>query len=162
MQILWDGLELICPRCDFKTVYGKAFQMHIKTHEKNKCDICDYESSDRRNVNRHQRIVHSGKHKCTLCKKYFNSSSVLNSHMSKAHVVLEKFKREEPIYNCDKCNHKTKNKYNLRRHQARHSKPEKPAKICNICNQQFVKLSGLKKHTERNTCRYKDQIIITM
>ena len=159
-----------CIKCDKLFPSKKKLGIHkIQTHDmrKNTCHICSKEVIGKKNLSDHMRA-----HKkqpcqkcgnstmCTICKKYFNSSCMLDIHMSQCHTVKEKIKRKVPIYNCDKCDYSAKTKQNVTRHQLRHLKPEKPAIICNICNQHFDRPSKLKIHIE--SCKYKNQIFITM
>ena len=88
----------VCNFCNFKTFRRKVFKYHkcylhmkkkivkIKNEDVYKCDLCKYTTKKKAHFNRHESIVHSSKHKCTYCKKKFNSSTVLDRHVTNAHM----------------------------------------------------------------------------
>ena len=169
----------VCNFCNFKTFRRKVFKYHkcdlhmkkkivkIKNEDVYKCDLCKYTTKKKAHFNRHESIVHSSKHKCTYCKKKFNSSTVLDRHVTNAHMENGEIKLGPTIYNCDQCGYQNKQKYNVTRHQSIHTKPKtekraKPKKehSCQICSQKFCIKSRLKIHMQ--TCKYKDRIFISM
>ena len=86
----------------------------------------------------------------------------MNKHISSAHFEKEQIKVEPKIYYCDICDYKAKRKFDVKRHQTRHSntKPRKPEIFCEICNKKFSRNAKLNSHME--TCKYKDRIFISM
>ena len=167
-------LWLICTFCNFKTLDKPAFKNHIKKMHNNAClnieskekifgcDLCDYVSNDKRNTYKHKMRHSIIKHECTYCERKFNSLSVLNRHISHAHFEKKQINVEPKIYYCDICDYKTKKKFNVKKHQSRHSKtkPKKPEIFCEICNKKFSRIAKLNSHME--TCKYKDHIFISM
>ena len=93
---------LTCTSCEFKTFRKGIFKNHkcersineklnnrIKKDKEYRCDLCEYVTKVKANLNRHEKIVHySTKHKCTYCKKKFNSSTVLNKHVSTVRFTI--------------------------------------------------------------------------
>ena len=66
----------------------------------NRCNICDYTTSNRSDVKRHFEAVHEGKkpHKCSICNKSFSKKSSLKTHVESVH---ERKKQEK----CSICNY---------------------------------------------------------
>ena len=169
-----EKLWLICTFCNLKTLSKTDFKKHFKKMHNNEClnyeleekiyqcDLCDYVSNDRRNVHRHKMVHSIIKHECTYCERKFKSSFLLNKHISSAHFEKKQIKVEPKIYYCDICDYKAKRRFDVKRHQTRHSntKPRKPEIFCEICNKKFSRNAKLNSHME--TCKYKDHIFISM
>ena len=172
---------LACTSCELKTFCKRTFKSHkcernidrklnnrIKKDNEYRCDLCEYETKKKANFNRHEKIVHySTKHKCTYCKKKFNSSTVLNKHVSTVHMEKDEIKLgPTTIYNCDKCDYQSVSKFSVKRHQITHSKPKTEKHMrhkklsCQICDKKFNRNARLTRHLQ--TCKYKDRIFVSM
>ena len=82
-----------------------------------KCDLCDYSSSRKDNLNRHKKlrghateVSHDEGYKCPWCN-FRSNSIVLKQHINSVHS--SKLKQ----YKCDLCYYSSARKDNLTRHK---------------------------------------------
>ena len=96
--------------------------------EKKKCDICKKDLAVS-SVSRHMKDKHGGLYKCTICGKNYKTTTALESHQEKAHVV-----KTISNFECDFCNYKTMNKYYLNDHMKRqHAGAGSNSFVCSKC-----------------------------
>ena len=75
----------------------KKQKLERQTNGKFACEHCDFESVNRRNINRHNASVHLGvKYQCQECPKEYTSTALLKAHVNGKH--------RGQIYQCDQCN----------------------------------------------------------
>ena len=134
-----------------------------------KCDLCEYLSGYKSNLNRHKKIVH---HKikdfeCELCDYFCSSNGNLKIHMKQIHDKIKDIKCELCYYTCsqnntlkahmkqvhdkikdfkcDICDFTSSRNVALTRHtKSVHDKIKKYE--CKICDAKFSENSTLKKH----------------
>ena len=94
-----------CELCDFETTSKKDFCKHKKVHESNlkHCLFCTYTTQDSSNLKKHILNVHSdSKFSCNLCDKKFSRESSLSNHKEKSHSSKLKCDYCEKEYVCKK------------------------------------------------------------
>ena len=74
---------------------------------------------------------------CDQCDKTFSLKLGLAVHMREIHYGVEKFE-------CDKCEYKSKRKYEVQVHQAVHQ--QDPNLVCKLCSKIFSRKSNLETH----------------
>jgi len=165
----------VCTSCNFKTYQSYDFRRHNcewHIYKKSKremmkekeymCHLCEFVTKVKKNLNRHEVVVHySVKHNCSYCKKKFNSETVLNRHVTKAHMESGQIRKDPKVYYCGKCDYKSKTSLNVLRHQSTHSKPksEKKINICHLCSKEFKRVRNLRNHV-KSSC--KSRIFVSM
>ncbi|XP_055307489.1 oocyte zinc finger protein XlCOF28-like, partial [Sitodiplosis mosellana] len=109
-----------------------------KTNEKrHKCSLCEYQTSDKRNLKRHV-LKHTGEKPfpCCVCQKRFSTKQHLRSHM-KTHV-------DELPFRCEVCSKCFSQKINLNQHKKIHN-GERPFP-CSVCQKRFTQKRNLQSH----------------
>ncbi|XP_063050387.1 zinc finger protein 260-like [Engraulis encrasicolus] len=150
----------------------KPVKVKKKKDVAHKCSLCPKEFSYLSKLEKHFRIVHSGKkpYLCRHCPKRFSSHSNRKSHETHAHtdekpfeclVCQKTFKTKLILKNhesthsalkqftCTYCNKGFRRPDQLKVHIRRHT-GEKPH-MCSVCGASFVKSCGLTKHLRRHT-----------
>ena len=115
--------------------------------EKKKCDICKKDLAVS-SVSRHMKDKHGGLYKCTICGKNYKTTTALESHQEKAHVV-----KTISNFECDFCNYKTMNKYYLNDHMKRqHAGAGSNSFVCSKCfarkQNQYLLHKHMQQHVE--------------
>ena len=100
------------------------------------CDQCDFQSAERRHVQRHINTVHLGiKHACDECSKEYGDPHELKLHKKSAH--------EGVYYECGQCN-KT---FSLHRRLLQHEREHAGINTkCTQCDISFKSLNTLNYH----------------
>jgi uncharacterized Zn-finger protein len=114
------------------------------------CDVCDYSSYTRAQVETHSNTVHLGKKnfKCDICDKAFSEKGHLNVHVNSLHKKLTR-------HTCDLCDYSSYQRANLERHSlAVHHR--KKTFTCDICDKAFSVKSGLAGHVKRVHKQFKN------
>lgn len=106
-----------------------------------KCNICDKNFKNVKDMKEHQEIHSKKKFECELCKKKFSRKKYLNQHLNVHNGTL---------YHCSICEREFNNKSNLNKHCALHY--EKTFR-CHYCNKMFHTKQGLKKHSISKYCK---------
>jgi len=131
-----------CDVCG-KSVRTTSLKAHQQTHvTSNKtfpCEVCDYKTSLRGNLDIHMK-KHSDKknYQCTNCEKKFTWCSSLKSHMLAAHS------KKSHKFKCEICTHEFKDGSNLAQHMFTH-RVERPHN-CNKCGKGWIRADFLKNH----------------
>ena len=114
-----------------------SVQNEMKTF---KCDICEYNCSNRSNLKRHVASVHEeNKHfKCDFCNYTCSQKSDLKKHVKSVHEGKKHFK-------CDFCNSAFSQKSNLNTHIASVHEGKKSFK-CEFCGKSFSQKSKMIIH----------------
>jgi NAD-dependent SIR2 family protein deacetylase len=75
------------------------------------CDLCDFSSYYRSDLETHSKAVHLGKKEfmCDICDKAFSRNGVLTKHVNRIHKELKN-------YSCELCNFTTYTKCELEKH----------------------------------------------
>ena len=102
------------------------------------CKHCEYKSTIKQSVKRHELIEHKAMYNCTQCSLLTNSEDNLNSHIEGKHSVA--------AHSCSECAYTCTNKNNLRRHvETKHTDVRYPCPQCTWT----TKFQGqLLRHTE--------------
>jgi KRAB domain-containing zinc finger protein len=88
---------------------------HVNTVNKKltrySCDLCDYSSYHRSDLEAHSKAVHLGKKdfKCDICDKSFSWKSSITGHINRIHKNLKN-------YTCELCNYTSYSNYDLKKH----------------------------------------------
>ena len=126
-------------------LWSKLLEEHLKTHtgeKTNKCNQCDYSSSQAGNLRRHFKM-HSGE-KPNIC----NQCDFASSHTGNLGRHLKKHSGEKPN-KCNQCYYASSRAGNLKAHLKTHS-GEKPNK-CDQCVYASSDASNMRRHLERHT-----------
>ena len=125
-----------CNQCDFASSQAGNLRAHLKTHsgeKPNKCNQCDYASSHSGHLRTHMK-THSGdkSNKCNQCDYASSQASNLRTHL-KTHSG-EKPKK------CNQCDFASSRAGTLRRHfktQWRKVKQMRPMWLCIVSGKRF-------------------------
>ena len=115
----------------------------IPKSTKHNCDLCIFQSANKRSLERHIETIHDGKkrHQCSLCDASYNNKSLLDGHVQVVH--------EGKKFECTLCN---KGKYNQKRNLNLHIRTvhEGMGKKhpCTICSYRFSSSASLRRHVE--------------
>ena len=128
-----DGLKLDKP-ISREEKLGSNSQIDSNQYKNKalKCELCQYYSSHRGNLNVHIASVHEGKKpfKCEFCNHTCSQKGHLKTHIASVHERKKPFK-------CEKCNYCCSEKGNMRQHISSLHEGEKPFK-CEIFDDQFI------------------------
>ena len=130
-----ENAATTCKLCD-KTFTKKYLKAHIVSmHEKIrlKCDQCDYETSQRKYLNRHKSRRH-GVLKCDQCDKTFKKTS-LKVHIASVHEKIR--------FECDQCDYKAPVRQAITLHKM--SMHEGKFLKCDQCDKQFQIRNGKRR-----------------
>ena len=102
-----------CDYCEFRVASNKIMGIHNSTfHSKDakcSCEICGHQSSLKKGLARHKKIVHNGgKFPCRQCNYQVTAKENLAQHKRAVHDGVK--------YPCGQCNHQATSKGNLDRH----------------------------------------------
>ena len=117
------------------------------------CDRCDYVTSKKSNLKRHEELHGSGQwHTCELCKFQSKRKDNLKRHIEskhKANTVKRKIKNEQKVLkmlSCDQCSYKTIKTNHLKRHiTAKHTDLKFS---CNQCDFTSNRRDSVKRHEQ--------------
>ena len=113
--------------------------------EKKKCSICGKQLAPS-SVSRHMKDKHGGSHKCTICGKKYQTTTALENHQTKAHVV-----KIISYFECDFCEYKSMNKYYMTDHVKRqHAGDGSNSFVCSKCFTRKQNEHLLKKHMQEH------------
>ena len=102
-----------CSICHAKFGLNRSMKNHMKIHinEGILCNICDYSSIRKYDMERHIETVHEGikSFQCNVCGYKTGHKSHLNRHVEGVHEKIKPFK-------CDFCDYSTKEKRYLKSH----------------------------------------------
>ena len=106
-----------CNQCDFVSSQASNLRRHLKTHsgeKSNKCNQCDYASSYASHLRTHLKR-HSGEklNKCNQCDFASSRADTLRAHL--------KIHSGEKLNKCNQCGCASSNAGNSRRHLKTHS-----------------------------------------
>ena len=81
-----------------------------KSEKELKCIDCDYITSRKIDLKRHQEAIHKGvKHTCDMCGKHFTDKSNVAQHKKSIHLMQK--------YDCDLCGYKATTQGHLTVHK---------------------------------------------
>ena len=129
-----------CNQCDFTSSQAGDFRRHLKTHSReksNKYNQCGYASLNTSNLRKHLK-THSRENpnKCNQCNFASSQASNLRAHL--------KIHSGEKSNKCSQCDFASSRAGNLKRHLKTHS-GEKSNK-CNQCDFASFYASSLERH----------------
>ncbi|XP_069121026.1 PR domain zinc finger protein 12-like [Argopecten irradians] len=141
-DIYYRALRDIEPEEELLVWYGRSQNLYMGIPGPDLDDVSNIKGNnnklvdlDRRSDNEESEIT-SGKLRCVLCRRGFNSRSNLRSHM-RIHTL------EKP-FTCKFCNRRFSQSSTLRNHVRLHT-GEKPYR-CQICTNSYSQLAGLRAH----------------
>merc|ERR1712150_127470 len=144
-----------CDLCDFtnhnKYVLNRHRKDHYRVKDSFQCDSCDFHAINKATVKNHYDSIHLGiKYSCSVCPYMANSRPVLYSHVKREHKIQDKVEERQ----CRYCEHKSKNKRNLRLHEE--SIHEGKKHNCSECGKIYSQARGLSQHiaNEHKKVRY--------
>ena len=136
-----------CKDCSQEFSYYASFKSHrVLQHEAepSKCQLCEKTFTSKRQLKKHDSIVHEFKEKktikvkCNICKKNFLSKITLDQHVKVVH--------NDKVHKCETCD-KTFTFRALINHQRNvHQKKDKKPVLCIICNKILSTNDKLKRH----------------
>ena len=154
-----------CSKCEYRTYTVQNLQRHELKH-KLTCPICNEIFSQCRDLNKHMTRLHlpvPKPHNCSECDVSFPRQSLLVAHQA-THTSLKSFlcnvcdkcypsdfalrrhvyrvHPKETKHVCKICGQRFKVKYELRRHEVKHSGGRKHA--CSICGKMYARRDSLK------------------
>ena len=182
--------EIICDHCAFKATSQLSMKMHIESQcqmkedyrpsrtmnsynsytinkpQLRKCGQCEYESKNRRYLQRHIQITHTNNvsHdrilKCDHCEYETTDAANMRSHCRKIHKEFESecIKKLKPKLDylklsCKSCDYKTLTEKFLERHEklnhSEHSVPTHDIWQCKFCEYQTAKRSNMMFHRRK-------------
>ena len=131
------------PSCG--SYYGSWIWIPSHIYKKKKCSICGKQLAPS-SVSRHMKDKHGGSHKCTICGKKYQTTTALENHQTKAHVV-----KIISYFECDFCEHKSMNKYYMTDHLKRqHAGDGSNSFVCSKCFTRKQNEHLLKKHMQEH------------
>ena len=118
------------------------------------CKDCNLNFSTQMKYQKHVANVH-GDFNCKECNKDFPTKLQYSKHMNNVHSESVKNRRiiknaQGESVTCEKCFKVFKDKYNMKQHVQNVHEDIRKYK-CKLCNAGFHKMSGLKKHMEKET-----------
>ena len=146
------SLEFKCELCGKQfsnaTRRGKSGlrkHMMLVHGEKKKmfCSICQIDLANEGSFKVHNALVHSGtkRYQCEHCEKAYYFRCDLLEHSNNCHP-----NNETQVFECDKCDHKTRYKSNLQKHKDLMHNTDREQFECNVCNKIFYTKANLKQH----------------
>jgi len=133
-----------CDICLEKFAYCTSLKKHkrLTGHGlKLKCDVCNFDASNKSMVIKHWQEQHIGKKTlfpCILCDKSFPKYSALTKHKKYMHGKI--------AFSCDKCEYKAPKQGILNKHIS--VKHEGVRVTCELCNTNFVSMANLRVHKQ--------------
>ncbi|GIY64181.1 zinc finger protein 26 [Caerostris extrusa] len=132
-----------CDAC-FKTFSTQSTKnRHMKVHTgvtRLACSQCPETFNTKTDLKKHtllHQMSENADFKCTQCESSFSEEKLLNDHILAHHNLLKEFQ-------CNVCERKCKDAYNLKQHKLVHSSLKKLK--CFKCNKLFNTTSDLNKH----------------
>lgn len=145
-----DHTPFDCPECyrPYKTKEALKKHMTIHGEKKFKCMLCEYATTDPRNLQKHQG-THTGEKPfiCDYCAKAYTRKPALDNH--------RRLHTGERPYKCDfeGCGKDFRNQEGLRQHQCYHSSEYKH--VCDFCGRKFKVLGAYKHHRRYHTVEFR-------
>lgn len=148
-----------CEKCDESFVRRQQYDQHLAGHEKYDCIPCQKNFSTKKQMLKHQRIIHGirtpeeRRHECQICHKKFQRPTLLESH-TRVHTG------EKPIQ-CGHCDKSFRTSKSLTKHlkTSTHMKAcgefeEKALEatkpfLCAQCGAKFFRKQGLLRHMQQ-------------
>lgn len=95
-----------CELCDFITKNKKNLQIHKRIHIIGiyPCELCNYIAKNIVSLHAHKRTHNIKKIKCNVCDIYFGSKFNLNRHSQRKHIAMQ---NQEKKIRCSKCSYVT-------------------------------------------------------
>jgi len=143
---LHSGMIFMCDICDYQGKSKTLLKEHMARHgekEKVPCKSCG-KSIFKGDLRRHHRLYHDENWQkmipCPVCGKEFKKKQ-LPKHMKSVHA--------KRTYECDLCEYKARDKYNLRLHVSKMHLGVKdlPKEKCQYCDSETT---NLKHHIQKN------------
>ena len=139
-----------CDPCEVSFCLTKILDLHYQiVHQEKRytCHICLKSLTNAWRLKQHIDGIHKGlkpysgksSKKCPFCDNWDIKTEMLKDHVSRVHP-------DEPLpFMCDKCDHKTFNKYNLESHiKIMHT--QKQEYLCDQCDFVTNYSNGIKRH----------------
>ncbi|KAJ6645765.1 Zinc finger protein [Pseudolycoriella hygida] len=124
----------------FNDSFKKSASSHCQQRLRSKTgptyELRNRKSSETKHKTKHGRKARMGLHYCNVCRRQFNSKSILVSHL--------RIHNGEKPYECKVCQKAFSVAFSLSQHLRIHS-GEKPYK-CSVCQKAFGQSSNLKRH----------------
>ena len=148
----YDEKKLFCDKCGKSFIYELSLKQHVNfrckfsEYEQNErkkvfnCDHCHMTFTKKHNLQSHVIKVHekSCEFACDHCGKKWATSNLLRCHIKKTHI--------EHV-NCEICNKKISNPFELKRHKVFVHKETKGAWLCVECPKSaFFSKSSFERH----------------
>ena len=147
----------------------EAHKQGISKVKKYKCDLCDVEFTENRNLVRHQKVHHEDFQmiKCEECEETFRRASNKERHVCLVHNYVEHNKNPNfPIckasrqYTCEICHGRFKTKFDCIRHKETVHEKENTFQ-CAHCPMEFLRKDSMQRHS-RMYCRLRPCMIVSM
>ena len=161
-----------CDHCDTNFRNKRSIKSHIarfhsgNIRQKFDCDLCNVKLSEKANLNRHKKLVHtdSSQVSCEKCSKVFSSDDSLKRHIDHVHNKIR--------HQCNICN---KTFSAIRAHQKlhQHKKIKYPIKsnlkkfTCAYCSKEWQTKTLLRNHikvvheeSQKTSCPNCDKIFV--
>uniref|UniRef100_A0A6V7I3Z0 C2H2-type domain-containing protein n=1 Tax=Bracon brevicornis TaxID=1563983 RepID=A0A6V7I3Z0_9HYME len=161
-RAMQDG-KYKCPYCSKLTASSFVLKNHIQaTHDRKrvfKCDICQKEFYNERNMKAHKRL--HKKLTCSRCDEQFANLTLLDQHLLDLHNAVVPKRRK---YNCKECGAEFRRLLLLQDHENVHT--GKRPYTCELCNKTFRTYANHWAHQQRHKtsgfyCDYCKQKFLT-
>ena len=173
-KFMHEGISFDCQLCDAKYKSKTSLQNHIQIKHENrtklKCDLCNFESHEKRTVKIHRASIHEGKRiECDECdipvsirglsehkQKYHNDMILRCEHCSFVTKTKKKLRyhgenKHGMVYKCVECTKEITGKHNLYHHKRNfHTIKKTELHMCDQCDFKTTRKTNLTLHLKRH------------